>query len=104
MNCRLMLGKFHKTLLFISCSSVYCSLGIDIDHVEPRNDGQGSYIQRRLYHHGLPLLAAKDWGMFTANGLDVEVIVMSPSLAAARWRRAISITLPALGPLPSPRP
>lgn len=31
----------------------------------------------------LPLLAAKDWGVFNANGLDVELIVMSPSLAAA---------------------
>ena len=31
----------------------------------------------------LPLLAAKDWGVFSANGLDVELIVMSPSLAAA---------------------
>jgi ABC-type nitrate/sulfonate/bicarbonate transport system substrate-binding protein len=31
----------------------------------------------------LPLLAAKDWGSFAANGLDVELIVMSPSLAAA---------------------
>jgi ABC-type nitrate/sulfonate/bicarbonate transport system substrate-binding protein len=31
----------------------------------------------------LPLLAAKDWGVFAANGLDVELIVMSPSLAAA---------------------
>jgi len=31
----------------------------------------------------LPLLAAKDWGAFAANGLDVELIVMSPSLAAA---------------------
>src|SRR5512141_344073 len=31
----------------------------------------------------LPLLAAKDWGMFAANGLDVELIVMSPSIAAA---------------------
>jgi NitT/TauT family transport system substrate-binding protein len=31
----------------------------------------------------LPLLAAKDWGIFSANGLDVELIVMSPSLAAA---------------------
>ncbi len=31
----------------------------------------------------LPLLAAKDWGAFNANGLDVELIVMSPSLAAA---------------------
>jgi ABC-type nitrate/sulfonate/bicarbonate transport system substrate-binding protein len=31
----------------------------------------------------LPLLAAKDWGMFGANGLDVELIVMSPTIAAA---------------------
>ena len=31
----------------------------------------------------LPLLAAKDWSVFSANGLDVELIVMSPTLAAA---------------------
>ena len=31
----------------------------------------------------LPLLAAKDWGVFSTNGLDVELIVMSPTLAAA---------------------
>jgi ABC-type nitrate/sulfonate/bicarbonate transport system substrate-binding protein len=31
----------------------------------------------------LPLLAARDWGVFNANGLDVELIVMSPTLAAA---------------------
>jgi ABC-type nitrate/sulfonate/bicarbonate transport system substrate-binding protein len=31
----------------------------------------------------LPLLAARDWGTFRTNGLDVEIIVMSPSLAAA---------------------
>ncbi len=31
----------------------------------------------------LPLLAAKDWGVFAANGIDVELIVMSPTLAAA---------------------
>ena len=31
----------------------------------------------------LPLLAAKDWGTFSANALDVELIVMSPSIAAA---------------------
>lgn len=31
----------------------------------------------------LPLLAAKDWGLFNAAGLDVELIVMSPSIAAA---------------------
>lgn len=31
----------------------------------------------------LPLLAAKDWGVFSANGVDVELIDMSPTLAAA---------------------
>jgi len=31
----------------------------------------------------LPLLAAKDWGLFTANGLDVEVILMQSSLVPA---------------------
>ena len=31
----------------------------------------------------LPLLAAKDWKVFSASGLDVELIVMSPTLAAA---------------------
>ena len=30
----------------------------------------------------LPLLAAKDWGLFTANGLDMEVILMQSSLGA----------------------
>lgn len=31
----------------------------------------------------LPLLAARDWGIFASNGLDVEIIVMSPPLGAA---------------------
>jgi len=31
----------------------------------------------------LPLLAAHDWGTFAANGLDAEIIVMSPPIAAA---------------------
>ena len=31
----------------------------------------------------LPLLAARDWGIFNANGLDVEIIVMAPPIAAA---------------------
>jgi len=31
----------------------------------------------------LPLLAARDWGTFAANGLDVEIVVMSPPLGAA---------------------
>ena len=31
----------------------------------------------------LPLLAAKDWGIFTANGLDMEVILMQSALVPA---------------------
>jgi ABC-type nitrate/sulfonate/bicarbonate transport system substrate-binding protein len=31
----------------------------------------------------LPLLAARDWGTFIANGLDAEIIVISPPVAAA---------------------
>ena len=31
----------------------------------------------------LPLMAARDWGVFSANGLDVEIIVIAPSIAAA---------------------
>ncbi|HEY7218375.1 MAG TPA: ABC transporter substrate-binding protein [Candidatus Binatia bacterium] len=31
----------------------------------------------------LPLLAAKDWGLFTANSLDMEVILMQSSLVPA---------------------
>jgi NitT/TauT family transport system substrate-binding protein len=31
----------------------------------------------------LPLLAAKEWGLFTANGLDMEVILMQSSLVPA---------------------
>ena len=31
----------------------------------------------------LPLLAAKDWGVFAANGLDMEVILMQSALVPA---------------------
>ena len=31
----------------------------------------------------LPLLAAKEWGIFTANGLDIEIILMQSSIVQA---------------------
>ncbi|HEY6998405.1 MAG TPA: hypothetical protein VH851_10790, partial [Candidatus Binatia bacterium] len=31
----------------------------------------------------LPLLAAKDWGLFSANNLDMEVILMQSALVPA---------------------
>ena len=42
----------------------------------------------------LPFLAARDWGTFKANGIDVEIIVM-PASAPRPWPRATSIMLPA---------
>jgi NitT/TauT family transport system substrate-binding protein len=50
--------------------------------------GQDKRAKIRISNAGftitaLPLLAAKDWGKFAAAGLDVELIVMSPSIAAA---------------------
>jgi len=54
----------------------------------PQANSQDKRTKIRISNAGftitaLPLLAAKDWGVFSANGLDVELIVMSPSLAAA---------------------
>ena len=50
--------------------------------------GQEKLTKVRISNAGLtitalPLLAARDWGTFKANGLDVEIIVMSPPLGAA---------------------
>lgn len=35
----------------------------------------------------LPLLAAKEWGLFSANGLDMEIILMQSSLVPAALTR-----------------
>ena len=37
----------------------------------------------------LPLLAAQDWGTFSTNGSDVELIVMSPPIAAGQFSQPI---------------
>ncbi|HEY3168274.1 MAG TPA: ABC transporter substrate-binding protein [Candidatus Binatia bacterium] len=52
------------------------------------SDGQERRTKVRISNAGftitaLPLLAARDWGIFTANGIDVELIVMAASLAPA---------------------
>src|SRR3970040_93547 len=46
----------------------------------------------------LPLLAAKDWGIFSANGIDVELIVMSPPLAAAALAQGDGAYVAGAGP------
>src|SRR5262245_60773048 len=79
-----MFGKFHKSLLFIQLLVGLLSLGIEIDCVEAQERRAKVRISNAgLTITALPLLAARDWGTFTANGLDVEIIVMSPPLGAA---------------------
>src|SRR5512132_4027172 len=51
-------------------------------------DAQERRVKARISNAGftitaLPLLAAKDWGLFTANGLDMEVILMQSALVPA---------------------
>jgi len=51
-------------------------------------DAQEGRVKARISNAGftmtaLPLLAAKDWGVFAANGLDMEVILMQSALVPA---------------------
>ena len=53
-----------------------------------RADAQERRVKARISNAGftitaLPLLAAKDWGVFAANGLDMEVILMQSALVPA---------------------
>ena len=52
----------------------------------------------------LPLLAAKDWGLFSANGLDMEVILMQSSLVPAALTQGDIDFQAGVGPLPSMPP
>ena len=73
--------------LIIVVSQIFIALGL-VGTVASQAVSQQKRTKARISNAGftitaLPLLAAKDWGVFTANGLDVELIVMSPSIAAA---------------------
>jgi len=46
----------------------------------------------------LPLLAARDWGTFRENGLDVEIVVMSPPLGAAAMNQGDIDYVAGVGP------
>jgi ABC-type nitrate/sulfonate/bicarbonate transport system substrate-binding protein len=73
--------------LIILVSQIFIALGL-VGTVASQAVSQQKRTKARISNAGftitaLPLLAAKDWGVFTANGLDVELIVMNPSIAAA---------------------
>jgi ABC-type nitrate/sulfonate/bicarbonate transport system substrate-binding protein len=46
----------------------------------------------------LPLLAARDWGIFKENGLEVEIIVMSPPLGNAAMNQGDIDYVAGVGP------
>ncbi len=56
--------------------------------IAPKTQAQERRAKLRISNAGftitaLPLLAAKDWGLFNANGLDMEVILMQSALVPA---------------------
>ena len=79
-----MFDKLHKGLLFIGLIVASLLPVREIDRVEAQERRTKVRISNAgLTITALPLLAARDWGTFKANGLDVEIIVMSPPLGAA---------------------
>ena len=71
--------RFH---LAIVAAMIFLTLGA------VASNGQQRPAKIRISNAGLtltalPLLAARDWRTFANNGLDVEIVVMSPTIAAA---------------------
>jgi ABC-type nitrate/sulfonate/bicarbonate transport system substrate-binding protein len=70
-----------------SWSIAAATLGLVLS-ISPWSHAQERRAKLRISNAGftitaLPLLAAKDWGLFTANGLDMEVILMQSALVPA---------------------
>jgi len=70
----------------------------------PKSAAPSSEFPTRLHHHRSALLAAKDWGLFTANGLDMEVILMQSALVPAALTQGDMTFKPASDPRPSMQP
>lgn len=82
----MIIGMLVRRLIFIA-TLVVTAISMSLS-VPTATLSQDKRAKIRISNAGftitaLPLLAAKDWGTFSANGLDVELIVMSPSIAAA---------------------
>ena len=76
---KIIMRKFNFKLAFILCGTVFFAA---------TGFAQERRSKLRISNAGftitaLPLLAAKDWGLFTANGLDMEVILMQSALVPA---------------------
>ncbi len=77
----------HQPSLFLLVRRLVLSLVL-VGAVTVHAEAQERRARVRISNAGLtitalPLLAARDWGTFAANGLDAEIIVISPPVAAA---------------------
>ena len=82
-----------KIIIALACIAIFAGSAI----------GQDKRTKVRISNAGLtitalPLLAARDWGTFTANGLDVEIVVMSPPLGAAAMNQGDIDYVAGVGP------
>lgn len=79
-----MLNPASNLHLWFSCLAILIEMAVAI----PVFGGQEQRYKARISNAGftitaLPLLAAKEWGFFTANGLDMELILMQSSIVPA---------------------
>jgi len=72
--------RFRQIFLVLQISSLIAVLT-----TLPASDAQERRVKMRISNAAftitaLPLLAARDWGIFPANGLDMEIILMNSAL------------------------
>lgn len=77
-----------KPARFLNLWLLWLAIVIGIAVAIPALAAQEQRYKARISNAGftitaLPLLAAKEWGVFTANGLDMEVILMQSSIVPA---------------------
>ena len=72
-------------LQIAAVSALLLSLTVSGNTQEPR--GKTRISNAGFTITALPLLAAQDWGIFTANGLDMEIILMQSALVPAALTR-----------------
>ncbi len=86
---KIMAGKKWPQSFFISLLSVIAVITILLSWTFPASaEGQERRAKARISNAGftitaLPLLAAKEWNVFAANGVDVEIILMQSSIVPA---------------------
>ena len=69
--------KMLGLVVVVTILLTYPAFGAQEQRVKARISNAGFTIT------ALPLLAAREWGVFTANGLDIEIILMQSSIVPA---------------------